>query len=393
MRTTTMATHKGRGRRRPYRVQIALPNLNSVYSEIFVGIHAFARQHTELNLVGVLPQADAVARAGALSIDGLVGAFYRGPALAGLLATGLPAVNVSNRSSDVPLPRVVSDDEAAGRMAARHLLDCGFRRFAFAGFPGHQYSDQRRTGFVRETQAAGCTCDVLPPESAASDGEPGLTPLARWLQTLPRPLAVMACSDVRACHVLLACEPLGLRVPEDVAVLGVDNDSVRCRVAAVPLSSVALNGERVGWMAAELLLRLMRGEPPPAKPILVPPLRVVVRQSTDVIAAADPLVARAVRYIREHAGDPELDVAAVTRGVGASDRALRRRFEAALGWSPYHELVNTRLTHARRLLIETDLSVKNIAPACGFADPRRFTIVFRRVTGMTATAFREQARV
>lgn len=360
---------------------------------MLVGLHAYARAHPDFVVVGILPPADSAARDRSLRLDGLVGAFYGNAMLTNAVALGLPAVNVSNRDADVPLPRVVTDDVAVGCVGARHLMGCGFRNFAFAGLPGHAYSALRQEGFVRELAAAGRACHIQPDEAAGGGGERGTTPLSRWLGSLPRPLGIMGCSDIRAVHILNACEHLGWRVPRDAAVLGVDDDPLRCQIAGVPLSSVAPNSKRVGWLAADLLLRLMAGEPPPHAPVLVPPLDVVVRQSTDVVAGRDPTVVRAVRFIRDHAGESGLDVDTVARAAGASGRTLRRRFLAAVGWSPYEEILQTRMNRARRLLLDTNLSVKEIAAACGFTEPRHFTIRFRRMCGITATAFRERARV
>lgn len=380
-------------RRKTFQVQVAFSALNSIYSEMFVGMHTFARAHPEMRLLGVLSQPDSIEMAAAHAVDGLVGAFYTGTDMTALSRLAVPAVNVSNRVAQDACPRVVTDDHATGRMGARHLLDCGFRCLAFAGIPGHAYSDERGAGFLAEVQASGCPCHILPAVSASNADAQGFsTELTAWLKALPRPLGLMACNDVRACHMLSACQHLRLRVPEDVAVLGVDNDTVRCRIAAVALSSVALNAERIGWLAAEMLLLMMQSPAASAKSIRVHPLGVVVRQSTDIVAAADPLVARAVGFIREHTEDHSLDIATVARNVGMSERALFRRFQHTLGWSPYQEIMRTRLNLARRLLFDTDLSIKKIASTCGFAEARELSVMYQRRFGVTATTFRRQSR-
>lgn len=318
-----------------------------------------------------------------------------------VLATGLPTIALDLTARQLAAGRPTSvihevrpDSLAAGRLAAEHLIDRGLRSFAFVGVPGGlPWSLDRGRGFAERTRAAGLPCVEFPLPRRAVDRQWGREQaiLARWIASLPRPLGVLASDDDRARQVCEACRGGGLSVPDDVAVAGVDNDDLLCELADPPLTSVALDSEQGGWEAAALLDRLMRGETVPTQRILVPPLGVVVRRSTELQASHDPVIRRAMRFIADRAALP-ITVADVVRAAGCGRRTLELRFRAATGRSIVTEIQRARVERARRLLLESDLSVERIAAASGFSGSGYLIRIFKRETGLAPGAFRERLR-
>lgn len=317
------------------------------------------------------------------------------PALAALFRRKkIPVVNLNDVHSDLGLPLIESDQAAIGRLAAEHLLERGFRQFGFCGFTGHEWARKRGAGFRARLTEAGLACAVY--ESpwggpAAHPWEQEQAAIGQWLRALPRPAGVLACNDMRGQHVLDACQRVGLGVPEDVAVIGVDDDVLLCELCDPPLSSVVPNPERVGYEAAALLDQLMAGEKPPRADRVIEPLGVTARQSTDVLAIDDVHVAAALRYIREHACHGAT-VPEVLAQVPLSRTILERRFRKYLGRSPQAEIRAVQLKRVRQLLAETELRLERIAELAGFEHPEYMSVVFKRATGQTPGAYRRQAQ-
>jgi LacI family transcriptional regulator len=223
--------------------------------------------------------------------------------IAAARALSQPVVNLSGAIQNTRLPRVMVDQTAMGRLAAEHLLSCGLSQFAYYGERNRWYSELRKRGFAERLAEAEHTCEVL--EYSADFNRrnswyESMTAQEQWLRSLPLPVGLLAVHDFSGAVAIETCVRLGLRVPEDVAVIGVGNDLITCEFSAIPLSSVARNCCAVGYRAAALLDRLMEGEPPPETDVLVPPEGVVQRRSTEMLAVHDPRVSAAVKYIREH---------------------------------------------------------------------------------------------
>jgi LacI family transcriptional regulator len=213
--------------------------------------------------------------------------------------------------------------------------------------------------------------------------------VARWIHSLPKPLGLMACNDFRGIQALDACRRAGIAVPEEMAVIGVDNEELVCKLAYPPLSSVVPNARRIGYEAAALLDRLMRGEPEPTIPLAIPPLEVITRLSTDVNAIADPDVAAAMRFIREHACEG-IGVDEVLAQVPVSRSVLQRRFRSLLGRSIHAVIAAVRLQRAKQLLVETDLSLAVIAKRTGFSHVEYLCAAFRQAVGLPPGAYRRE---
>jgi LacI family transcriptional regulator len=311
-----------------------------------------------------------------------------------IAAVGVPTVDVLGVVEGLPFPLVHVDDQAIGRLGAEHLLDQGFRRFGFFGIEGENWSERRGAAFVERVAADGCAVvrHAMPRHTARSKRwEDGERELAAWLAALPKPAGVMIASDQLGPHTLEACRRAGVLVPDDVGVIGVDNDGPLCEVSDPPLSSIWPDHRRVGYEAARLLAQLMGAGGRPPGPLLLPPRGVVPRKSTDALAVDDRSVAQALRFIREH-GCEAIEVDDVVRRVPLSRSVLQRRFRTLLGRSVHDEIVRVRLARARELLQQTDLPLAEIAERAGFRHQEYMGAVFRRRLRQTPGALRRTAR-
>jgi LacI family transcriptional regulator len=312
-----------------------------------------------------------------------------------------PAVDVRGSVSGYDLPLIDTQDKMVAELAAEHLMDRGFRHFAFCGFVGANYSDKRSKWFEERLARDGFKCHAYSPPKVARDAQTiehekrGLLfqeHVGRWLAALPKPVGVMACNDIRGQQVMNICRRLELAVPEEMAVIGVDNDEVLCELCDPPLSSVAPDAVRIGYEAATLLERMMNGAQAPAKPILVPPLGIVTRRSTDVLAVEDRQLAIGLRFIREHAFD-NINMNDVAAAAGMSRRVFERRFVAQFGRSPKTEVLRLRLERAKELLADTDWTLTEIAERTGFKYGEYLHSMFMQKTGITPGKFRFNADV
>lgn len=300
---------------------------------------------------------------------------------------------------DVPgIPLIETDDRAVVKLAIGHLAGRGLRHFAFCGFAGANYSE-RRLAYYRELLGSTAVPEVFegPALPAGSDTvhveAEGLSQeqsLVYWVQKLPRPVGVFACNDIRAQHVLNVCRTQGVSVPDEVAVLGVDNDELLCNLSYPPLSSVEPDARQIGYQAAALLEQMMAGKPVPAAKVFVPPRGVVARASTAGLAIPDRHVAAALRYIRENACNG-LDVGEVLAQVPLSRSTLERRFQKYLARSPKEEILRVRLDRVKQLLAETDYTLAAIARRTGFQYVEHLSTLFLRKVGLTPGQYRRAA--
>lgn len=272
---------------------------------------------------------------------------------------------------------VVCDHVAEGRIAARYFLDRHYRNFAFIGAERRaDWSDLRQRGFADELADAGFDLHVFPPNGR----------LGKWLRKLPRPCALFAARDLRARQVLDAAEIENIAVPQDLAVLGVDDDEMMCTTAFPALSSIPTFDRSLGYSAAHLLSQMLSGKSTGGT-ISTRPAQVVTRTSTDADSIGDPFVARALEWIRHHL-DGDLDAGAIARGIGYSKRALQYRTERSLGISLGESVKRMRLSAAKELLAGTTLPVSEVAERCGFSGTSHLSLRIRESTGMTPLIYR-----
>lgn len=302
----------------------------------------------------------------------------------------VPAVDTQHQIQGLNVPTVIPDHFAVAQAAAEHLLERHFRHFAFVGVERALWSKARRDAFVGVIQRAGYPCYVYSPisRSRVLEGwEGGQYDLADWLEELPKPVGIMAAHDLRGLCVLDACRRKGLAVPEQVAVIGVDNDETLCNLSDPPLSSVRIDHELIGFTAAELLDQLMRRKKAPKQPVSVRPLGVVTRRSTDSVAISDPLAAQAVRYIHQHACSG-VSVADVARHCGVPRRVIEQSFSKVLGTTPHRQIVRAKLAHVKQLLTGTDYALDVIAAKCGLTHAAYLSVMFKKEMGQTPGAYR-----
>jgi LacI family transcriptional regulator len=312
-----------------------------------------------------------------------------------VLRAGIPTVDLNDQVRDLGLPQIHSDHAAMARLAAEHLMERGFRHFAYFGFPVFEWSVRRHDAFAARVAAAGFQFHELESAPRVSWGhqqsswEGEVEGTARWIKKLPKPLGVMTGNDPRGIQLLDACRRAGVAVPEEVAVVGVDNDELVCELAYPPLSSVIPDAVRIGYEGAALLDRLMQGQTAPAAMQMIPPLGVAVRQSSDVTAIADPRLADAMRFIRENACagigiDDVLNRVAVSRSV--LQRLFRKQFDRTI----LDSITEVRIGRVKQLLTETEMSLADIAHRAGFAYMEYLSTTFRRQTGWTLGAYRRE---
>ncbi len=374
------------------KVALAFPMAHAHLAQVTAGIKDYAQQHGDWRLA-VAPETLGMSLSSLRGWpgDGVISLVNRRSEARAAKRLSVPVVNISGAIADAELPCVTDEHRTIGHMAADHLLECGFRRFAYYGLRGVLYAQERGRGFVDRVQQHGGTCAVLEAPSSLTRAWPWqhwAEPLEQWLRTLEPPVGLMAALDMRATIVVDACHRIGLRVPDDVAVIGVNNSTLICELSHPPVSSVARDGYEIGRLAAVMLDRLMAGKRPKRREIHVPPLRAVKRGSTDVLAIEDPDVATVVRFVREHVGE-RFGVEMLARLVPVSRRRLEQRFKRALGRTPHEFICRTRVEQARQMLTDPARPrLYQIAAACGFRDTMRFRIVFQRLTGTTPAAYR-----
>jgi LacI family transcriptional regulator len=285
------------------------------------------------------------------------------------------------------------DNGAVARLAAAHLRQKHLRHFAYCGDHRHLWSQLRGRAFARVLREGGFACAEFPPPSRGGDNwDQEIGAIASWLLTLPKPVGLFACYDARAHQVIEACHRAKLAVPEEVAVLGVDDDEVICEMSDPPLSSVLPNARRTGYEAAEILSRLMSGRKRQrAVTREIEPVRVVERRSTDAVAVTDKHVAAALRYIRDHSHHG-IRVKEVLGAVPVSRTLLERKFIHQLGESPHRLIKRQQIERVRQLLVESDLPIARIADMAGFESPSYLSAAFRRETGESPRIHRARFR-
>lgn len=308
--------------------------------------------------------------------------------------TGCPAVSLNNNDPDIPIPRVSTDGKLAGRLAAEHLLERGFRSFAFYahGLMGRSRRI-RYEAFDAALRAAGHRAEAVLWDERAQEYDQSWLRRQQWLADrladLPMPLGVFAFNDQGAVEVIEACMSAGIVIPDQVAVLGMLNMDIFRHSTTVGLSSITYDFDRMTGLACDLLGRMMEGEPgPPAdQPILLPPTGIAVRQSTDTLAAHSPAVARAVRFMIDHQAEP-ISIDAIVAAAGGSRAALFNAFKADMSQPPGQVLARIRVERAKRLLTTTRHKVAAIAEACGFGNSVNLHRTFKQHTGQSPSDYR-----
>jgi LacI family transcriptional regulator len=385
--------------RDPIRIGLVFTYHYVTYRNVARGIRRYAESRPHWLFTSVIPEEQPLRSLRARKPDGVIARVTTENLAHALAAWRCPVVDVATILPARPFPRVGVDNQAVGGLAADHFLELGLRHFGFVGHPHWLFSTEREHGFRRTIEAAGYRVASYHHGTAIRSLDPFGQHwhrdldrrVDRWLRCLAKPVGILAADDLYGVELTEVCRQAGLRVPEDVALLGVNNDDLLCELARPPLSSVLMPAERVGWEAAALLERLLTGAPAPEPPMLIPPQGVAVRRSSETLAFDDPAVVAAVRFIREH-GHLPLRVVDVVNEVSIGRRFLERRFRTVLGRGIGEEIRRVHLERAKRLLAETDLPMKAVARQAGFTGFRYLSVVFRQELGMPPTAYRRRMR-
>lgn len=295
----------------------------------------------------------------------------------------LPVVDVLGVIEDCGFPLVHVDDDHIGRVAANYFTELGFLNFGFVGIKEENWSEKRRDSYIK---ALGKVAVFEVQRNAWETVER----IAEWVQTLEKPTGVLVASDQVALALVEACRVLKIAVPEQVSVLGVDNDAPLCEISSPQLSSIRAGHFRVGVEAGRLLDQMMRvdGDVPTEKRILVPPGEIVIRSSTDSLAIHDPVVALGINFVRRHFKEP-LTNEVIAKAVGVSRTLFQKRFLKETGKTIRQFLIELRLKRAKQLVMETNLPLVEIADLCGFRHQEYMGDVFKRNCGMSPGQFRK----
>ncbi len=315
----------------------------------------------------------------------------------------VPIVDLGSLEPPQGIANIHSDHAAIAQLAADHLIQCGLHTFAYCGFESQQASERRAEAFQKYMAPKGFDVPMFMGKSRRDVGArraPGwrssldYANLLPWLKGLPKPVGIMTCNDICGRLVLAGCQHAGIPVPDKIVLVGVDNDEVLCELAVPAMTSVDPAADRIGFEAAEMLDNIIAGVKRPVMSQLVPPAGVVTRTSTDMIAVADPVVGKALRYIREYTGN-RLTVEKVldhlaNENVLVSRCTLERRFVSVVGFSPYEEINRVRLGRIERLLLNTRYPLTRIAELAGFGAESHLNRFFKRYRGQTPGIFRAQ---
>lgn len=292
--------------------------------------------------------------------------------------------------STPPWPNIITNSQNITQIAADYFLKKGFKNFAFCGFDRYQWSRERGELFQKTIQKAGYKVDIYTrPESKIANMWRNEQKVAtEWLMHLPKPVAILTCNDVRGQFLAELCKITDLSIPEQVSILGIDNDEVVCGICNPPLSSVDMNTRKAGFEAAKLLDAIICGKKANNQKIIVEPINIVERGSTDVLAVEDAHIAAALKYIRDNAKKP-IQIQDVAQHVSTSVRTLQRHFHKFLGRSIGKEIKRARVERIAQLLLETDLSIYQIASEYGFSDSTHMVRLFKSIKKITPSKYRK----
>jgi len=366
------------------RIGLLMDNATSYGRNVFAGVRRYFMSSIDFEVLVGEPSVESFRRWEGMDPDGIIAHIQRPELAEALRGWGGPVVNVSGALEE-DFVRVGVDDLAIGRMAGSYFLDRHFEHFGYVGFSDRNYSRRRLEGFREGLGGRPVAAFEQPRGEGILDREIG-----PWITRQPQPIGILVIGDEHALRVCKLCQDAGIGIPEPVAILSGTNDEQYCALSQPTLSAVDLPGEQIGYEAATCLDRMLRGESPPAEPLLIAPSHVHERESTNVELIDDGDVSTALSYIRDHATE-SIGVEDVVAGVSTGRRNLERKFASLLGHSIYHHIVMTRLNKAKALLRTTDLDLNAVARQSGFAGAQHLCKMFKNKEGITPGDFRNNA--
>ena len=380
------------------KIMLLIPLKPGFPQQILTGIRKYTIGLNHWTWRGVAPEAKAAELIRQWRPDGVIGWIRNPEVVHALLDLKIPSVDVAGFLQEVPGGRVRPDDFQTGKLAAEFFMKKGYKHFAFFGVPDLLFSQQRQNGFAKTLRSAGFSCDSLLVTALAvsrrasiqwSDVIPEVGPWVKKIKRQKRQTAIYCSHDEYALSMLSSCGNLNIRVPDDVAVLGTDDNDLVCSLATPSLSSVHQDIGRIGFEAAKLLDDMLNGSADPHVSITIPSSTVTMRESTDRLTLSDADVTAAIRIIRAN-DSRRLKVNEIVEGVATSRRSLELKFKKYLGRGIHEEILRARVDHAKDLMRETDLQLKAVATRAGFTDRNRLLHAFRAMTGMSPSVYRRQ---
>ena len=379
------------------RIALLMPFDVSFCRDVLRGVRAYAFRKQRWVFRSGPPQKEILRPLQDWKPDGII-AHLVDPEVARAIARMCkPTVDTAFTLPKLQVPSLDVDNDVVGCMAAEHFLERGYTNFGFFGSCRARYAILRESAFRRRLaeenyEVSSCHAEYLPQLPVPTSWRQIDRRARRWLRQLPKPVAIFTSNDLPARDLADMCQQLELNVPDEVAILGVDNDELICEMTTPPISSIDTPSERIGYEAAALLERLMSGKVAPKKPMLLQPLQVITRQSTDTLAINDVAVAAALKFICQHAGD-QISVNDVVHASAQGRRMLECKFRELLGRTILEEIQRMRIEIAKDLLISTNLSMSAISQRTGFSSAERLSVVFRKVTGVPPSIFRQSQAI
>lgn len=381
-----------------FKVVLLIPSSRGYERTLLAGIAKYAKTNGPwlfyMDLPDYLAKRSTKKKLDWLNTIGADGIIARIPSIytvEDLIQTKLPFIFTNIYRTLKDLPSILPDCEGVAAMGAEYFIGKGFRSFAFCGFKDNYWCRKRGEFFGTAVHAWGYESHYFFEKSgqlqkAWRKEESAMT---EWLLRLPKPIGILTSNDDLGRHVIQACRIAKLMVPEEVAVLGADNDSLVCELSEPSLSSIAYNIESSGYKAAEILDKMMKKEPVSELNVIIKPTHVATRQSTDVLAIDDPAIAKALNFIQQNFKEP-IRVTDVARASAVSIRILQNKFRDLLGRTPHEEITRVKMEHAAKTLTETNKTISNIAYSLGFEEVKYFTRLFSRAKGISPMAYRKK---
>jgi LacI family transcriptional regulator len=396
MKSSAAAASKRKTKRIPRQVAVLVDTSTTWGHQIHRSVHRYELQHGPWHLfVEARSMEEHMRIPKGWKPDGVIARVGRPDIARELKQLEVPVVNVSGIAvTGADFPRVTTDLDASGRLAANYLLTRGFRSFAYFSLLGLSYVAKQHNAFAQAVNEAGYECasyEVKPLKGAEPNWNLDLTRLGEWLGSLPKPTGILTWTPSSAREVIYACDQAGLYVPEEIAVITGGDDELLCELLFTPVSGIKMPSEQIGYEAARLLDRLMKGRAVPKRDVMIPPVSIITRRSTDTLAVQDRAVVRALSFIRENVSQ-RIEVKDVVRVAGVSRRVLEKRFAKTLNRSPAREIQRVRLDRARKLLTDSSIPIPEVADKAGYGSPEYMSLVFRTEIGTTPLRYRQKTR-
>ncbi|MFI4910320.1 MAG: XylR family transcriptional regulator [Sedimentisphaeraceae bacterium JB056] len=371
------------------KVILSIESSRSLGRDLLRGIARYARVNGPWRFYSEPGGKEAIPNLSNWKADGIIANIINTVSAERIKKLGIPSVTKEMKLKG--RPRISANGELIGQMAAKHFLEKGFKNFAYYCLIDAEWTKRRGDAFGDYVAEKGCKMDFFPVKGTRKKSwQHRQQLLSQWLSELEKPLGVLAGNDEQGRHVIEACRMAGLRVPDDVAVLGVDNDDIVCDLCEPQLSSIALDSESAGFRAAQVLDNLMKsGHLTSDEEIVIQPTYIVQRHSTDILAVEDDTVAEAMRFIRD-CSRRNITVEDVAEASAVSRRVLEKRFRRVLNSSVLKEIRAARTRNIIMMLMETDMSISQIAESMDFPGIDHFARYFKQEAGISPMAYRKQ---